>query len=99
MQADEDLCDCTREVFIHGEVLTVPVNRRAKSLHLRLNGATIMLFPFPDAFEECFPAQLLPAVAFGSKLALHHHLRGNAGMVRSRQPERIEATHATPAHD
>ena len=38
-------------------------------------------------------------LAFLRQLALHHHLRGDAGVVRPRQPQRDEAAHAMPAHD
>ena len=37
MQADEDLADRAREIFVHGEVFARPIDRCAKPLHLLLH--------------------------------------------------------------
>ena len=37
--------------------------------------------------------------AFGAELALDHHLRGDAGVVRARLPQRGVAAHAMPARE
>ena len=37
--------------------------------------------------------------AFGRELALDHHLRGDAGVIRARLPQRRVAAHAVPARE
>src|SRR5947209_11976675 len=97
MQTDKAFNHGTGKILVHGEVLAVPIHGGAKPLHLGQDCATVFAPPFPDAFQERFAAKLLAALAFGSKLALDHHLRGNSRVVRSRKPECEEATHAPPA--
>src|SRR5947209_17756302 len=99
MQADEALDNRAREVFVHGEVLAVPVDGGAQALHLWLDGAAVVLLPIPDALDKCFPAQLLAAAAFGCQLPLYHHLGSDSRMVGAGQPKREVAEHPAPADD
>ncbi len=89
----------TREALVHGEVLAVPIHGRAQPLHLRLNRAAVLPLPLPHPFDERFPAHVLPLLALTCKLALHHHLRSNAGVVGPRKPQRGKTAHAPPADD
>ena len=87
-----------RQAFIHREVLAPPIHRGAQPLHLIENGAAIFAFPFPNSLYELFAPQVATSLAFLRQLALDHHLRGDAGMIRPRQPQRDEPAHAVPAH-
>ena len=87
MQADEGLLHRDREPVVHGEVLARPVDGRAEALHLVENGIAVLVLPLPDAGLEAFAAEGLAGRAFGSELALDHHLRGDAGVVGAGDPE------------
>ena len=41
----------------------------------------------------------MAADTVGGELALDHHLRGDAGVVGARLPERVVAAHAVEAHE
>ena len=99
IQADEHLAHGVRKIFVHGEVLAIPVDRSAEALHLVENRAAIKLLPFPDALNEFLAAQFAALLAFLGEVALHHHLRGDAGVIGAGQPQRDEAAHAMPARD
>ena len=99
VQPDKHLAHRGRKFFVHREVFAIPVDRRAQALHLVENRAAVKLFPFPDALDKLLAAQLAPLLAFFFEVPLHHHLRGDAGMIRSRQPQRDESAHPVPAHD
>ena len=99
IQPDEDLAHGAGKIFVHGEVFAVPINRRAEALHLVQDGAAVELLPFPNSLDEFLAAKVASLLAFRGQLALDHHLRGNAGMVCPRQPQRDEPAHAVPAHD
>ncbi len=86
VQAHEGLFHRDGEVLVHGEVFARPVDAGAEALHLVEDGAAVVLFPLPYALDEGFAAQLLPRFALAGQLALHHHLRGDAGVVGSRNP-------------
>ena len=99
IQTHECFLHRARQVVVHGEIFAAPIDRRAEALHLVENRAAIFTLPLPDPLDKFLTAHLAPALAFFGKLALHHHLRGNAGMVRTGQPERHMAAHAVPADD
>ena len=99
IKADEDFAHGVRKIFVHGEIFAVPVDGRAQPLHLVEDRAAVELLPFPDALDKFFAAQVAALLAFLRELALHHHLRGDAGVIGARQPQRDEAAHAMPAHD
>ncbi len=99
IQADEHLAHRVRKVFVHGEVLAVPVDGGAETFHLVEDGAAVELLPFPDALDEFLAAQVAALLAFFGELFLHHHLRGDAGVIGPREPQGDKAAHAMPAHD
>ena len=41
----------------------------------------------------------MTALPLALQLALHHDLRGNAGVIRAGQPKRVEAAHAVIARE
>jgi hypothetical protein len=99
IQANEHLAHRTRKIFVHGEVFAVPVDGGPEALHLIENGATIELFPFPNALDEFLAAQVTTLLALFDKVAFHHHLCGDAGVIGAGEPQRDESAHAMPAHN
>ncbi len=99
IQADENLAHGAGKIFVHGEIFAVPIDGCAEALHLVEDGAAVKLFPLPHALDKFFAAQVAALPAFFGEVALHHHLRGDAGMVGAGQPQGDEAAHAMPADD
>ncbi len=79
------------------ELLACPIAGRAQPDHLLLDDAAALRLPLPHAPLEFLAAEVLPADFFLRQLALHHKLRGDAGMVHAGEPERVVAAHAVPA--
>ena len=104
---DQPLAIQPQKRFEHGavkrwlerEMLARPIARRAEADHLLLDHAAAFLFPFPDAPLEFLAAEVLAADFFRGQLALDHELRGDAGVVHSREPQRAVAAHAVPADE
>ena len=85
------------ELFVHREVGAVPIDAVADAAHLVENRAARELLPFPDFFNELFARQGPVVNALLFKLALDDDLRGDAGMVRARNPDGVVAGHAVIA--
>ena len=85
---------------VHREVFAAPIHTRTHAAHLGGDGVAALLFPLPDFGDEVFArlkrcvAHAMTADALGLKLALDNHLGRNARMVCSRNPGRVEASHA-----
>ena len=88
---DEDVAHGLVEGRIQGEAVAGPVHGAAQPLQLMLDGALVLVLPVPDALLEGVPAQLVPVRALGLQLPLHHHLGGDAGVIRARHPQGVEA--------
>ena len=97
VELHEGLGDHLRQLVVHGEVLAAPVHRVAHAAHLAGDGVAGLLLPFPDLRDEVLAAQVVAAELLLLQLALHHDLRGDAGVVRARQPQRVGALHAVVA--
>jgi len=63
----------------------------------RVDGAAGLGLPVPYLFDELVAAEIVARLAFGIELALDHHLRGNAGVIGARLPQRVVAAHAVVA--
>ena len=98
VEANKHFPDCFGQSFVHGEAFMLPVQRGAEAAQLAGDVAAGFLAPLPDAFDEGFAAEVVPGFAFGFKLALHHHLGGDAGVVGARLPQRVIAFHAVIAN-
>ena len=85
------------QLGVHGEVLAAPVHAVAHAAHLRGDGVATLFFPLPHLAHKVFAAQVVAADFLLLQLALHHDLRGNAGVVGARNPDRVVATHAVVA--
>ena len=99
VEAHEGFAHGYREVVVHGEVFAVPIDGGAQALHLAENVAAIVPAPFPHTLDECLAAHLLACGAFARDLALHQHLRRDAGVIGARHPENLVAAHTVPADE
>ena len=97
-EAHEGFANGAREACVHGEAFARPIDAGAFAADLLGDAAAVLFFPLPDATLEFFAAKLLARDAFGSELALDHHLRGDAGVIHAGKPKRDFALHAMPAH-
>ena len=94
VQPLEDRLDGSAEPFVHGEALARPVHRVAEAAHLGQDPAAVLALPLPDAFDEGFPAEVVPGQSLLGQFALHHVLGRDPGVVHAGQPERAVALHA-----
>ena len=92
---DHDL----RELFVHREVETVPIDAVTQTAHLLKDGAARVLLPLPNFFVEGFSTDVATVNTLRFELAFDHDLRGNARMVRTREPERVVARHTVIARE
>ena len=99
VEPDEHLGDRSRQTRIHREAVAGPVDRCAEPAHLLCDGAAGFLFPSPHALDEGFAPQLGAGLARGVQLTLDHHLGGDAGVIRARLPQRVEAAHPVIADE
>ncbi len=99
VKADEGPDDGPRQALVHGEALAAPVRRIAEAPHLPDDRPARALLPFPHLGDERRPAHLAAADigARARQLALDHHLRRDAGMVRARLPQHRLAAHPLEA--
>ena len=79
--------------LIHGEAFSVPVAGGPQLAELAGNPAAVFLLPFPCAFQEFLPSQIVLVNAFFLQLFDDFYFRCNAGVIRSRLPECIIALH------
>ncbi len=79
---------------IQRESRPLPVAATAHLLQLADDARFVVLLPLPDAFDEPLAAQLVPAeLLFAQQPPLDDRLRGDAGMIGARHPQRLEALH------
>ena len=86
------------QALVHREALAGPVDAVAEPAHLAEDLAAGLGLPLPDPLDERLAAEVVPGQALLGQLALDHVLRGDAGVVHARQPERVVALHP-PAAD
>ena len=82
----------------HGESVARPIKRGAQAFELADNRAAGLLLLLPDFGGEFFAGEIGAAFAVFRKLAFHHHLRRDTGVVLTGLPQRVKAAHAVPAH-
>ena len=80
--------------LIHCEAASVPVAGGAH-LHLLLHDAVaVLLFPVPHTLQKLFPAQIVAGQSLLlAQVFLHLDLGGDAGVVRSGQPQCLIPLH------
>ena len=86
---------------IHGEALAAPIAGTAQLLELLNNDPTVLLLPFPNFLKELLAPKIVAVLndPFFLKRPFHNCLRGNPGMVCSRQPEHFKAFHPRLARE
>ncbi len=86
-----------REPLVHGEALALPVAGGAEPAHLARDRRARFLFPLPYPLDERVTPDVAARGAFRFELALDHDLRGDAGVVGARLPQRVVTAHAVIA--
>ena len=97
VKGDEHLAHRDRKTFIHGEPLARPIERGAEAAQLARDVAAGLGLPLPHRVEELFPPERLPGDALVRQQPLHHHLRGDAGMIGAWLPKHVAALHPAPS--
>ena len=97
VEAHEHLLHRLRQSRVHGEALPGPVHGGAQAADLAGDIAAGLGLPFPDLIEEFLPPQVVAGNPLRPQLALHHHLGGDAGVVRAHLPQGVVALHAVVA--
>ena len=91
---EEDFVDRLGADVIQREPRPRPIAGEAHLPQLPQNPPAVFLFPFPDLRDQPLAADLVPRdVLLLLKLPLHDGLGRDAGVVRARHPQRLEATH------
>src|SRR5690606_2663696 len=93
----EDGLDGPGQALVHGEALTRPGDAVAEAAHLAADLATGLVLPLPDPLDERLTAQVVAGLALLGQLPLDDVLRGDAGVVHARLPQRLVALHALAA--
>ena len=96
VQIHKHALHASRVFLIHRKAQTRPVTTRAELFQLLDDDAAVLLFPFPDVLEQLLATEIIamPHGTFLDQLTLHHALRGNARVIRARQPQHFLAVHA-----
>ena len=98
MERYEHLADRARETVVHREALARPVAGCPKPPQLPDDRPARLGFPGPHLVKKLLPPEDSPiGLLTLGKLALHHHLRGDTGMVRARLPQHVATAHALVA--
>ena len=93
-EPDERLPYRAREPGVHGEALTRPVARGAQTSELTDDRAAGLFLPLPGARQIAVAAEVFLGFSLGGEHALEDHVHGDRRMIRSGEPERVEAVHA-----
>ena len=99
VELDERRTDRRRQAFVQGETLAGEVTTGAEPFELAADVRVVLLLPLPGALQERLPPDLETRSPFGLELPLHHQLGCDARVVRSGEPQGIEALHAFAAND
>ena len=99
VQAAERLAHGLGALLVHREALALPVARRAERFELLHDAVAVVLLPVPHTVQELFAAEIEARETLLAELGLHLGLRGDAGVVNARQPQRAVPAHALPADE
>ncbi len=92
VQLHKDLAHGPGQTFVQGEALARPVDGIPEAADLVQDARPVLLAPLPDALHKGFAPEIVPGFAFiPGKGALHHVLRGDAGVVSAGNPEHVPA--------
>ena len=98
VEVHEGLEDGVRILLVHGKAFAGPIARAAEFFELLDDDAAVFVFPFPDFFQELFPAEIVAVFddALFAQGLLDDGLRCDAGMIGAWQPEDFIALHPFP---
>ena len=98
VEVDEDLLDRLGTALVHREALPAPVAGRAELAELLEDAAAVKLLPVPDAADEALSAEVVARFALVvAQVGFDDYLRGDAGVVGARYPQRGIALHTARA--
>mgnify|MGYP000879692689 CR=1 FL=1 len=98
MEVYEDVDDALRALLVHGEGRALPVARGAEALELLEDDAPMLTRPVPGVLEEGLTRQIGLLYALSSQTPDDLGLRSDGGVVGTRYPAGVEATHTRPAY-
>ena len=100
IQLAERLAHGLGAALVHHKAAAAPVAGGAERLLLLDDTVAVLVLPRPDAVEEFLTAKIVARESlFFAEVFLHLDLRGNAGVVIARQPQRRVALHALIARE
>ncbi len=86
--------------FIEREPRAPPIATEAHLPELLQDAGFVFVFPFPNAFDQSFTAQLVAIeIFFFLQPPLDHRLRGDAGVICAGHPERVITLHPFETND
>ena len=92
-KVEECVADSLCANRVEREALTAPVAADAEALELLRDAGFVFVLPLPNAFHEGVAANVVACLVFVLEKSLFDDsLRGNAGVVRARNPERVAAS-------
>ena len=98
-KVEECVADSLCANRVEREALTAPVAADAEAFELLRDAGFVFVLPLPNAFHEGVAANVVACLVFVLEKSLFDDsLRGNAGVVRARNPERV-ATSLTAIAD
>ena len=97
VEADEDLAHGARETRIHREALAFPVAGATDRVELLHDARAVLGLPFPDLIDEEIAAEVVARLAALGEVLFDHHLGRDAGVIRARHPQHVEALQALVA--
>ncbi len=93
VQANKHFLHRGAESRIHGEALARPVQGGAQAPQLACDSTAGLFLPLPDFFDKFFATQVMATDALCFQLSLHHHLRGDAGVICAYLPQGVVTQH------
>ena len=103
---DEAVAEHVEERLPHGpaharierEARALPVAAAAQFAELAEDALLVLVLPLPDAAHQFLAAEVVARLLLlVAEAALHHGLRGDAGVVGAGHPQGVVALHAPPA--
>ena len=88
VKVDKDFLNATRVAFVHREAFPRPVAGATELFELVDDDPAFFFFPIPNALKKRFAPEVVARFAFRLfELFFNHDLRGDARVVRAREPK------------
>ena len=98
VQSDEDRAHGLGQPLVECEPEARPIARTPERFQLIDDLRAVLRLPLPNTLDERVAAELVTRGSYARKLLFDHVLRGNAGVVRSREPAGRIAPHSSIAN-